>query len=127
MGTGAEAEERIGRFGLGIRNENGNRLAGLLSPAQLFHGISFFMKKENRRRTWESPNGTTYAEIDHILTKRKCCLLDVSVVPSFCCGLITVSFEQRFANFIVKERIGMSQGGNFGTLLADITLAVPRV
>ncbi|KAK6730560.1 hypothetical protein RB195_007179 [Necator americanus] len=36
---------RIGRFGLGDRNENGNRLAGLLSAARLFHGNSLFMKK----------------------------------------------------------------------------------
>ncbi|KAL6723479.1 hypothetical protein Aduo_018478 [Ancylostoma duodenale] len=44
------------------------------------------MKKERRRWTWESPNGTTRTEIDHILTKRRWCLFDVSVVPSFCCG-----------------------------------------
>ncbi|KHJ99259.1 hypothetical protein OESDEN_00748 [Oesophagostomum dentatum] len=86
MGTAAEAESRIGRFALGLRNENGNRLIGLLSAARLFHGNSIFMKKEHRRWTWESPNGTTHAEIEHILTNRRWCLLDVSVVPSFCCG-----------------------------------------
>ncbi|KAK6734703.1 hypothetical protein RB195_018102 [Necator americanus] len=77
-------EYRIGRFGVGDRNENGNRLAGLLSAARLFHGNSVFMKKDYRRWTWESPNGATHAEIDHILTNRRWCLLDVSVVPSFC-------------------------------------------
>ncbi|KAK6742505.1 hypothetical protein RB195_010022 [Necator americanus] len=40
-----EEEYRIGRFELGDRNENGNRLAGLLSAARLFHGNSLFMKK----------------------------------------------------------------------------------
>ncbi|VDM82026.1 unnamed protein product [Strongylus vulgaris] len=35
---------------------------------------------------WESPNGTTHAEIDHILNNRRWCLLDVSVVPSFSSG-----------------------------------------
>ncbi|KHJ94986.1 hypothetical protein OESDEN_05078 [Oesophagostomum dentatum] len=44
------------------------------------------MKKEHRRWTWESPNGTAHADIDRILTNRRWCLLDVSVVPSFCCG-----------------------------------------
>ena len=81
-----EAERRIGRFGIGLRNDNGNRLVGLLSAARLFHGNSIFMKKEQRRWTWESPNGTTHAEIDHILTNRRWCLLDVAVVPSFCSG-----------------------------------------
>ncbi|KAK6728367.1 hypothetical protein RB195_005798 [Necator americanus] len=59
LGKATEEEYRIGRFGLGDRNENGNRLAGLLS---------------------------TRAEIDHILSNRRWCLLDVSVVPSFCSG-----------------------------------------
>ncbi|KAE9412712.1 hypothetical protein Angca_003795, partial [Angiostrongylus cantonensis] len=67
-------------------NENGNRLAGLLSAARLFHGNSFFKKKESRRWTWESPNGMTHAVIDHILINRRWCLLDASVVPSFCTG-----------------------------------------
>ncbi|KAK6743278.1 hypothetical protein RB195_010501 [Necator americanus] len=86
LGKATEEEYRIGRFGLGDRNENGNRLAGLLSAARLFHGNSLFMKKDHRRWTWESPNGATRAEIDHILTNRRWCLLDVSVVPSFCSG-----------------------------------------
>ncbi|KAK6758363.1 hypothetical protein RB195_015900 [Necator americanus] len=54
-----EEEWRIGRFGLGDRNENSNRLAGLLSAARLFHGNSLFMKKNHRRWTWDSPNGAT--------------------------------------------------------------------
>ncbi|KAK6760916.1 hypothetical protein RB195_022111 [Necator americanus] len=86
LGKATEEEYRIGRFGLGDRNENGNRLAGPLSAARLFHGNSLFMKKDHRLWTWESPNGTTHAEIDHILTGRRCCLLNVSVVPSFCSG-----------------------------------------
>ncbi|KAK6765464.1 hypothetical protein RB195_025399 [Necator americanus] len=86
LGKATEEEYRIGRFGLGDRNENGNRLAGLLYAARLFHGNSLFMKKDHRRWTWESPNGATRAEIDHILTNRRWCLLDVSVVPSFCSG-----------------------------------------
>ncbi|KAK6735789.1 hypothetical protein RB195_018812 [Necator americanus] len=44
------------------------------------------MKKDQRRWTWESPNGAIRAEIDHILTNRRWCLLDVSIVPSFCSG-----------------------------------------
>ncbi|KAK6761384.1 hypothetical protein RB195_022444 [Necator americanus] len=47
LGEATEEECRIGRFGLGDRNENGNRLAGLLPAARLFHGNSFFMKKKS--------------------------------------------------------------------------------
>ncbi|KAK6735581.1 hypothetical protein RB195_018661 [Necator americanus] len=86
LGKAAEEEYTIGRFGLGDQNENGNRLAGLLSAAHLFHGNSLFMKKDHRQWTWESPNGATREESDHILSNRCWCLLDVSVVPSFCSG-----------------------------------------
>ncbi len=86
IGTAQEQEYRIGRFGLGHRSENGDRLAGLLSATRLFHGNSCFQKKEHRRWTWESPNGTTHAEIDHIITNRRWSLFDVGVVPSFCTG-----------------------------------------
>ncbi|CAJ0588207.1 unnamed protein product [Cylicocyclus nassatus] len=81
-----ENEYRIGKFGYGLRNENGNGLVGLLSAARLFHGNSIFMKTEHCRWTWESPNGTTHAEIEHILINRRWSLLDVSVVPFFCIG-----------------------------------------
>ncbi|KAE9418497.1 hypothetical protein Angca_007557, partial [Angiostrongylus cantonensis] len=81
-----DSEYRIRNPGLGERNENGNRLARLLSAARLFIRNSFCQKKESLRWVWESPNGTTHAEIDHVLTRRRWCLLDTSVVPSFCTG-----------------------------------------
>ncbi|KAE9417140.1 hypothetical protein Angca_008153, partial [Angiostrongylus cantonensis] len=86
IGKHNESEYRIGNYGLGGTNENGNRLARLLSAARLFHGNSFFQKKEGRRWIWESPNDMTHAETDHILTNRRWCLLGTSVVPSFCTG-----------------------------------------
>ncbi|KAK6750216.1 hypothetical protein RB195_002296 [Necator americanus] len=71
LGKATEEEYGIGRFGLGDRNENGNRLAELLSAARLLHGNSLFMKKDHRRWTWESPNGATLVLIavydDYIL------------------------------------------------------------
>ncbi|KJH42702.1 hypothetical protein DICVIV_11295 [Dictyocaulus viviparus] len=47
---------RIGKFGLGDRSENGGRLAALVSTLGLFHGNSFFVKKEHRPWTCELPN-----------------------------------------------------------------------
>ncbi|KAK6765546.1 hypothetical protein RB195_025450 [Necator americanus] len=49
LGKATEEEYRIGRFGLGDRNENDSRLAGLLSAARLIRGKSVFMKKDHRR------------------------------------------------------------------------------
>ena len=80
-GKGNGEEHRTGIFAIGDRNENGNRLVGLKSAARLFHDNSMFEKKNHRRWTWESPNGTTHAEIAHIMTNRRWCLYDISVVP----------------------------------------------
>ncbi|KJH52396.1 hypothetical protein DICVIV_01373 [Dictyocaulus viviparus] len=55
-------------------NGNGKRLATILSTARLFHGKSCLEEKEHSRWTWESPNGTTKTEIDHILINRRWCL-----------------------------------------------------
>ncbi|EYB98098.1 hypothetical protein Y032_0134g1852 [Ancylostoma ceylanicum] len=45
-----------------------------------------FEKPAKRRWTWESLNGLTRSEIDHILTNRRWSLFDVSVLPSFDTG-----------------------------------------
>ncbi|KAK6735888.1 hypothetical protein RB195_018880 [Necator americanus] len=47
LGKATEEEYRIGRFGLGDRNENGNSPAGLLSAARLFQGNSLSTKKDH--------------------------------------------------------------------------------
>uniref|UniRef100_A0A0N4WE15 Endo/exonuclease/phosphatase domain-containing protein n=1 Tax=Haemonchus placei TaxID=6290 RepID=A0A0N4WE15_HAEPC len=113
LGEAQEEEFRIGKFGIGDRNDNGNRLAGLLSADRLFYEISFFQKKKHSRWTWETSNGTIRAELDHILTNRKWCLLDVGVVPSFCSGYdhrilrakIVFSHKlKRFLNIAQKAR-----------------------
>ncbi|KIH42571.1 hypothetical protein ANCDUO_27444, partial [Ancylostoma duodenale] len=36
--------------------------------------------------TWESPNGQTHSEVDHILISRRWSLMDVTVLPSFVRG-----------------------------------------
>nr|CDJ93252.1 Endonuclease exonuclease phosphatase domain containing protein [Haemonchus contortus] len=65
LGEAQEEEFRIGKLGMRDRNENFNRLTGLLSAARPFHGNSFFQKKEHCRWTRQSPDGTTLAELDH--------------------------------------------------------------
>ncbi|KAK6735289.1 hypothetical protein RB195_018465 [Necator americanus] len=59
--------------------------SGCCPPLASFMGTPF-MKNDHRRWTCESPSGATRAEIDHMLTNRRWCLDDVSVVPSFCSG-----------------------------------------
>ncbi|CAD6189595.1 unnamed protein product [Caenorhabditis auriculariae] len=80
------ATARHGKYGLGSRNENCERLVDLLDARKLYHGNSLFEKPDQRRWTWKSANGATTNEIDHILTNRKWTSLDVAVLPSFDIG-----------------------------------------
>ncbi|KAK6763330.1 hypothetical protein RB195_023871 [Necator americanus] len=56
IGKATEEEYRIGKLGLGDQNENGNRLACLLSAARLFHGNSLFMKNDHCRENTTKPH-----------------------------------------------------------------------
>ncbi|KAK6757293.1 hypothetical protein RB195_015239 [Necator americanus] len=125
LGKATEEEYRIGRFKLGDKNENGNRLAGLLSVARLFHGNSLLIKKDYYRWTRESPNGATRAENDHILTNRRWCLLDISVVPPFVLVLITVSFVRK--NDLATRWKRTSAIGNEGEKKLSKTIAFSRI
>uniref|UniRef100_A0A7I4YII4 Endo/exonuclease/phosphatase domain-containing protein n=1 Tax=Haemonchus contortus TaxID=6289 RepID=A0A7I4YII4_HAECO len=86
VGTNCTGDWRLGPHGFGDRTENGELLLNLLYACRLFHGNSMFEKPAKRRWTWESPNGRTHTEIDHVLTNRRWSLLDVSVLPSFDTG-----------------------------------------
>lgn len=77
---------RIGPHGSGVNNDNGDRITDLLETCNLYHGNSWFQKRQKSRWTWESPNGQTHSELDHILTNRRWSLLDVGVVEAFRTG-----------------------------------------
>ncbi|VDO52116.1 unnamed protein product [Haemonchus placei] len=86
VGTNCTGDWRLGPHGFGDRAENGELLLNLLYACRLFHGNSMFEKPAKQRWTWESPNGRTHTEIDHVLTNRRWSLLDVSVLLSFDTG-----------------------------------------
>lgn len=67
LGTGEEGEKFIGKFGLGMRNERGERLAEFVEAEQLYIMNSFFKKRLNKRWTWVHPKGYKN-EIDFIMT-----------------------------------------------------------
>ena len=61
----------MGPYGTGERNERGDRLMEFATSRQLFIANSKFQKKESRKWTWRSPDGTTKNEIDFIMTSRE--------------------------------------------------------
>lgn len=75
-----ENEEFTGNFGLGTRNERGDRLINFQEQHKIYNMNSFFKKKPKRRWTWTSPNGQYKNEIDYILSTNKHIVHDVSVL-----------------------------------------------
>ncbi|XP_063957603.1 craniofacial development protein 2-like [Lytechinus pictus] len=78
------SEVMLGKFG--TRNDRGDRLLEFALSRGLEVMTSFFKKKEHRKWTWQSPNGTTRNEIDFILTNRPDIVKDVSVLNRFNTG-----------------------------------------
>lgn len=70
----------MGNHGLGnARNNNGERLVDLCASHRLFIGGTKFPHKNIHKYTWESPDGITRNQIDHIIINKQYlgCLLDV--------------------------------------------------
>ncbi|XP_055383684.1 uncharacterized protein LOC129613579 [Condylostylus longicornis] len=74
-----DPQEIIGSHGIGSRNNNGSRLLDLCTEFNLAVGGTLFPHKNIHKYTWESPNGHTRNQIDHICinTTWKRSLLDV--------------------------------------------------
>eukprot|EP00112_Aurelia_sp_Birch-Aquarium-sp1_P017361 Seg4013.3 transcript_id=Seg4013.3/GoldUCD/mRNA.D3Y31 product="Craniofacial development protein 2" protein_id=Seg4013.3/GoldUCD/D3Y31 len=57
----------VGKYGLGNRNNAGERLIELCAANDLFITNTFFPQPKRRRYTWISPNGRYRNQIDYIL------------------------------------------------------------
>ncbi|XP_033102502.1 craniofacial development protein 2-like [Anneissia japonica] len=72
--------EEVGKFGIGERNERGERLLEFVASRNLFIRNTFF-KKNDRYWTWESPNAATHNLIDYVISNKRSILMDVAVIP----------------------------------------------
>ncbi|XP_073811664.1 uncharacterized protein [Musca autumnalis] len=61
----------MGKHGMGIKNDNGERLIEFCQTFDMVIGGSLFPHKEIHKYTWTSPNGSTKNQIDHICIRRK--------------------------------------------------------
>ena len=59
--------ETVGRFGLGRRNERGERLLQFCAMNNLVTTNTIFKHKLQRRVTWTSPDGLSKNQIDYII------------------------------------------------------------
>ena len=75
-------EQHIGKHGLGTRNDNGGRFLDLAVENNLVIGGTVFRHKDIHKVTWNSPDGRTKNQIDHIAINRRwrSSLLDVKAI-----------------------------------------------
>ena len=64
-------EEVMGKQGLGVMNDNGERFADFCSLNDLVIGGTIFPHKDIHKATWVSPDGGTENQTDHICISRK--------------------------------------------------------
>jgi hypothetical protein len=83
VGTCTQGERFLGKFGLGTRNDRGESLLAFCESLEFWHMNSRFRKSEARRWTWRSPDRRTLKEIDFVLSRRRECVTDVSVLARF--------------------------------------------
>lgn len=70
--VGSEREENtIGPFGLGARNDNGQRVVDFCKRHNLFVTNTWFQQKKSAQHTWVSPDGKTKNQIDYILVDKR--------------------------------------------------------
>ena len=61
----------VGKFGLGKRNDRGERLIEFCKSQNLVITNTWFEQEKRRRYTWKSPGGLRRYQIDYILVRQR--------------------------------------------------------
>ena len=91
--------EMVGSFGLGKRNEKGERLIEFAKKKKLCIANTWFKQHKRRLFTWKSPDGTTKNQIDYIMvpTRFRNSVISTKTYPGAdCCtdhNPVTMKFQ----------------------------------
>ena len=97
-----------GKFGLGMRNEAGQRLIEVCQENALVIANTLFQQHKRRLYTWTSPDGQHSNQIDYILCSHRCrsSIQSAKTRPGADCGS---DHELLIAKFRLKlEKVGKS-------------------
>ena len=64
-------EDTIGPFGVGMRNDNGERVVNFCKRHNLFATNTWFQQKKSSQHTWISPDKVTKNQIDCVLVDKR--------------------------------------------------------
>ena len=67
----SQYENVMGRHGLGVMNENGERLCDFCAMNELLITGTLFPHRDIHKATWVSPDGDTKNQIDHVLINKR--------------------------------------------------------
>ncbi|CAF1140811.1 unnamed protein product [Didymodactylos carnosus] len=70
IGEGVDGKE-VGNFGLGKRNERGEKLVEFCREKKLMVTNTWLMQEKRRRYTWKSPSGKDRYQLDYILVNQR--------------------------------------------------------
>ena len=102
----------MGKRGTGNRNERGDRLIEFATSKNLYIANGTFQKKEGRKWTWKSPDGSTRNEIDFIMTNKKDTIENLMVL-----NRVNTGSDHR----MVRCRV------NFRTQVERVKLVKPKI
>ena len=94
-----------GKFGLGVKNETGQRLTEFCQENTLVIANTFFQQHKRRLYTWTSPDGQYQNQTDHILCRRR----------------------RRSSIQSAKTRLGADCGSDHELLIAKFRLKLKKV
>ena len=100
----------IGKFGLGVQNEVGQRLIEFCQENTLIIGNTLFQQHKRRLYTWISPDGQYRNQIDYILCSQRWrrCIQSAKTRPRADCGS---DHEPLTAKFRLKlKKVGKTTG-----------------
>ena len=61
----------VGPYGVGVRNDNGERLVNFCKRHNLFVTNTWFQQKRSAQHTWIAPDKVTKNQIDYVLVDKR--------------------------------------------------------
>ncbi|GFN92180.1 craniofacial development protein 2-like [Plakobranchus ocellatus] len=66
-----KVDDIVGKHGLGIRNERGEKLIEWCQTNNIIVGNTWFQQPPRRKWTWKSPGGETRNQIDYMMISKR--------------------------------------------------------